>query len=137
MGQQPVQKKRTPNILRLHPGLAFHPSFSNRRMAVIEKLHSTPHFSLHLKRYLKEFVTHPIPLWDLEHGPLPFDTLDTFNILHLLPDALHDDEELVQMIKAAPEDVKQSTSGRFDPVIVTVKDSLATGVEGNFSLRWC
>jgi hypothetical protein len=117
-------------IPRLHPGLPLHPTFPNRHIAVIERFHHTPHFTLHLKRYLKDFVNHPIPLWDLEHGPLPFNTLDTYNILHLRPEALHDDDELVQLIRAVPEEVQGNPPGRFDTIIATVKDGMSTSVEG-------
>lgn len=121
-----------------NPGITISkkPNFTNRHITLIEEKHCAPDFSYYLKVYLNKISRSPVSNRHLEQQNLPFYKLNTYNMFRFNPQSLDDDDDTQErdIVKALPKS-QELPGGRFDTVVVMVKDNAeSTGVEGLFSI---
>lgn len=121
----------TPSLSKRLPiRIAKNPQYPNQPISAIEATHNAPGFGRHLKEYLNTLLPHPVGVRTLDATPLPFSTLNIYTNFHFQPEALQDDEEENDVVKALP--VSSSLPhGRFDTVIfMDGDDAESTGLAG-------
>ncbi|KAI1785254.1 hypothetical protein LXA43DRAFT_976331 [Ganoderma leucocontextum] len=92
-------------------------------------LHNAAYFSRALKEYLNTFLAQRTSTRVATLHSLPFTALDVYHQFKFNPDALEDDEEENDVVKAMP--AFGPRSGRFDSVVVlNTDDAESTGLQG-------
>lgn len=113
--------------------IAKRPQRPNYPIEAIEKIHQAPHFSSHLKHYLNTLHTHPLGRnLAIDSQKLPFSTLDVFTNFRFQLEALQDEDEIFDSVKAQPP-AGSNQFGRFDTVVYFCSvEAEATSMIGMF-----
>ena len=100
-------------------------------LSLIQDKHKAPNLINSLKIFINGLQSQPLSQRDLAEVGLPFSRLDVYNMLHITPTSLNDDNAAEKdTIKAFPVS-PQNPFGRFDTVIVMVNDKAeSTGLIG-------
>lgn len=119
-----TSKKKPPT------SIAKTPNFKNRPISLIEEKHGAPDFTHYLKVYMNTFSEGPGRVRDISNLTLPFTKVNTYNMFHLHPEGIQDDEEESDIVKAVPRS-SRLPHGRFDTVVCIVDDNAeSTGLDG-------
>jgi hypothetical protein len=111
--------------------LPKYPTQPRQLVTLIEKRHSAPGFTSALKNYLNLLSSQPTSARIASMHTLPFQRVDVYHTFKFHPPSLEDDEEVCDVIKAAPPAKKRP--GRFDNAVVLHSDDAeSTGLEGAF-----
>ena len=111
--------------------LPQYPTQPRQLLSLIEQRHSAPGFTSALKSYINLFSSHPMSARNALLHNLPFQRLDIYHTFKFHPAGLEEDEEVCDVIKAAPQGKK--LPARFDTAIVLhTDDAESTGLEGAF-----
>lgn len=122
----------TRNITGKVLSLPKYPTQPQQALTVIEKRHSAPGFTSALKHYINLLSSHPTSARVASLHALPFTRVDIYHTFKFHPPNLEDDEEVCDVIKAAPP--VKNKPGRFDnAVVLHTDDAESTGVEGMFN----
>jgi hypothetical protein len=115
---------------RLSSRLFSNTSSPSHPLTIIQATHNAPQFQCHLKQYINNFLSDPLPSCQLETTHLPFNNIDVYSMFRFHPEIIQDDNEECDIVRAVPCS-SPCPRGRFDTVIVIDNDiAEATGLEG-------
>ncbi|KAF8814828.1 hypothetical protein BYT27DRAFT_7081830 [Phlegmacium glaucopus] len=131
----PLKSTKETILLTKRPpiSIAKTPNHPKKLIATIESNHKAPGLSRYLKEFLNSFLSSPTSMRRASQFSLPFRHLDVFNMFKFHPEALQDDSEENDLVKAIPIS-KRLPNGRFDTVVVLNSSAAeSTGLTGRLT----